>query len=117
MSPKRDADADLLEWVNDTLPLGTPKATDFSTSWRSTQLILRLAETLSGRKKAKLDDARFAELVPDSEDELDVGFDVYDFLTLDLGIDTGDVSLGEVMRGERQQIVKLVEAVKAKYAA
>lgn len=117
MSPKRDANSDLLDWVNSRLPPGTPKATNFTTSWRSGQLILRLAEVLSGRVKPGLDDAKFARIKPDSDEELDVGFDVYDFLTLDLAIETGDVSLGELMRGERQQIIKLVEAVRTKYGA
>jgi hypothetical protein len=109
-------DAALLQWVNAHSSASMSPAKDFSSSFRSGQRLLRLAEHLSGRSKG-IADARFAKLVPDSDEELDIGFDVFDFFIMDLGIDTGDVSVGEMLRGDRSQVIKLVEALRAKFGA
>ena len=57
-SPKTDEEADLLNYVNRHLPRGVPEASNFTTSFKSGRIILRLAEQLSGQSK-NIPDSKF----------------------------------------------------------
>ena len=56
--------SELLDWVNSNLPASTAKASDLGTSMRSGEILVRLAEKLSGDNSG-MDDAAFAKYRPE----------------------------------------------------
>jgi len=113
---------ELLNWVNDNLPPTVRPATSFATSFKSGRLILRLAESLSHQRK-DIADSRFgmgsagANVAADADEDahIDLLLDIFDFL-LDLGVDTADVSVAEVIRGDDTQIVKLIRGIRTRFS-
>ena len=110
-------DDDLLEWVNSHLPHKTPRATNFTTSFQSGEILTRLTEDLSSVYKPDLQGEDRFKLPAGSHDSLghvDALLDYFDYL-VELKVDTQDVAVAEVLRGERQQIVKLLRALKTHF--
>ena len=112
------SEAALLAWVNAHLPATCPQALNYSSSFSTGQILARLTEALSGQTKRELaDDSRFEELTGgDPFDHVDVVLDLFDFL-LDLKVNTGDVSVAEVLQGKETQIIKLIENIKLRFSA
>lgn len=109
-------DASLLAWVNSCLPPHITRAKDFSASFQSGQILCRLAESLSGQRRAELAGEERFEVngTDDSFAHVDSVLDVFDFL-LDLKVDTADVSVAEVLKGDSPQIIKLVHSIKDRF--
>lgn len=107
---------ELLAWTNANLPPDL-RANDFHESFKSGKLLWKLAESLSGyqrqmaRGNGEAENARFE----DESSRMSVMMDVFDYL-LDLSVDVGNVSMGEIMRGSEEGTYKLVWAIRTRFS-
>lgn len=104
---------ELLKWVNAQLPDSVSKATSFTNSFRSGEVIYNLIKSCSGTSKAELEvPSRFNNV---SMDHVDVIFDLFDYM-LEQQIDTREVSMAELLQGHEDQTRNLVDSINSKYA-
>jgi len=107
-------DTALLNWVNAHLPTNVNPATNFNTSFQSGERLTRLIEAVSGQTKTELQGDNRFKLPAGSHDSfghVDALLDYFDFL-LDLKVDTKDVSVAEVLRGDTSQVIKLITSIR-----
>ena len=107
----------MLDWVNSHLPHKTPRATNFTTSFQSGEILTRLTEDLSSVYKPDLQGENRFKLPAGSHDSfghVDALLDYFDYL-VELKVDTQDVAVAEVLRGDAPQIVKLLKALKSHF--
>lgn len=112
-----ESPAELLQWVNTSLPQSSPKASSFGTSFRSGQLLYLLIRSLSGETRPTLEEqSQYYEVTADNSlDHFDTIFELFDFMDAQK-IKTGDVSMGEVLNGQEAPTMKLVNAIRSRFS-
>ena len=131
-----DPDADLISWVNANLPASCLPIEDLSTSMRSGKVPTRLVEQLSGVQSG-ITDEEFGAFDPEAPiKNIETHFSVFDYLNarkvpfVPLSFcqthdrlsevivarnSLSDCSLNDLMRGNHDRIVSLVEAIRSHY--
>lgn len=111
-APENEEHAELLKWVNDTLPPQYPRAAHFPSSFMSGEVILLLVKHLSGvEPNPPVPSSAFAPDatgLPNVEGLLAMGETV-----IDAGVDSAGVSLNEIRAGDVQAITHLLETVRS----
>ncbi|BEI83227.1 hypothetical protein CcaverHIS002_0310950 [Cutaneotrichosporon cavernicola] len=110
--PETEEQAELLKWVNQTLPPQYPRAAHFPSSFMSGEVILLLVKHLSGiEPNPPVPSSAFAPDatgLPNVEGLLAMGETV-----IDAGVDSAGVSLNEIRAGDVQAITHLLETVRS----
>lgn len=111
-APDNEEHAELLKWVNETLPPQYPRAAHFPSSFMSGEVILLLVKHLSGiEPNPPVPSSAFAPDatgLPNVEGLLAMGETV-----IDAGVDSAGVSLNEIRAGDVQAITHLLETVRS----